>query len=128
MAGMVGATVARAEDCDDEPTYAPQPQSSNQGEYQLQTTQVWVPGQQQQVWVPGSCLQHHVFQVCTPGSYQMVATAGHYENRQDWVWVANSYQPRQYGRQDYDRQDSGRREYGRKSRFGRRHGAVSIGF
>ena len=133
MAAMVGATAARADDCDDdEPTYAPQGQSWNQGQYQLQTTQTWVPGQPQQIWVPGACRQYGSFQQCAPGSYQMVATEGHYENRQTWVWVASSYQPRPYVR-DFDRDDDGRREYrrreyGRTWHFGRHHGATPLNF
>ena len=137
MVAVAGATVARADDdCGPMPTYAPQGEAWNQGGYQLQTTQTWVPGQQEQVWVPGQCHQRGFIQFCSPGSYQVVATGGHYENRQEWVWVAHSYQTpqynqdygrRDYGRRDYGRRDSGRRDYGRQ-RSGRHHGAISIGF
>lgn len=127
VAVVVGATVARAddddhEDCGPMPTYAPRGQSYNQGQYQLQTTQVWVPGQQQQVWVPGQCHHRGPFQLCTQGYYQTVVTEGRYESQQHWVWVANSYGPRphHYGRQ-YGR------DYGR-GRWGRGHRATAIDF
>ena len=123
MVATLGATVSRADDCD--------PRSAAQGgQYQLQNQQVWVPGTQQQVWVPGACNQW----ACDPGGYQVVTTGGHYENRQEWVWVAAPYQPRQqYGvsfefarsgrRNEYGR--SGRGEYGRN---GRHHGAAPVGY
>ena len=123
MAAVMGATVARADDCGPRPTYAPQGQSWNQGQYQLQTTQVWVPGQQTQVYVPGQCYQRGPFQMCSPGSYQTVVDQGHYVNEQTWVWVDSSYQPRpqQYGRQQYGR------PYGRgNGRYGRGHRATFI--
>lgn len=85
MVAALGATAARADDfhsCGPQPSYAPVGQSWNQGQYQVQTTQVWVPGTVQQVWVPGECRQHgrgrHFrFQRCSPGSYQTVTSAGH---------------------------------------------------
>ncbi len=117
MVAALGANVALADDCGPRPTWAPQGRSFNEGQYQLQTTQVWVPGQQQQVFVPGECRhfgrRHHR---CSPGSYQLVMTEGHYENRQEWVWVANTW----------DRRPP--RQYGRDWRSGRRHGAVPVGF
>lgn len=116
-ATVLGATVARADDdCGPMPTYAPQGQSYNQGQYQLQSTQVWVPGEQHQVWVAGQCYQHGPFQACTEGYYQTVVTEGSYVSQDHWVWVPNPYQPRpyQYGRQ-YGR-DSGRGRWGRGHR------------
>ena len=114
MVAALGATAARADDCD-QPRYAPQGGGSNDGSYQLQTTQVWVPGEQQQVWVPGQCTGYGYVQLCSPGSYQYVATAGHYENQQQWVWVANTW----------DHRPS--REYGRRWRGGRQHEARPVG-
>lgn len=114
MATVVGATVARADDfdrdgyddgyrqavpvghdCGPRPTAAPQGQTYAQGRYELQTVQAWVPGQFQQVWVPGECRQHHRWQRCSQGYYRSVNTPGHYETRQNWVWVASSYAPYQ---------------------------------
>lgn len=128
MVAVMGATVARADDCGPRPTYAPQGQSWNHGQYQLQTTQVWVPGQEQQVWVPGSCRQFGYIQHCTQGYYRSFVTAGRYENQQTWVWVANSYdygRGRQYGR--YDNNRNGRGNGWGNRRHGR-HGAVPIGY
>ncbi len=130
MVAVMGATVARADDCGPQPTYAPRGEDWNQGQYQLQTTQVWVQGQVQEVYVPGLCHQWGHVQVCTPGTYETVATAGRYETRQDWVWVANVYQraPQQYGRGNG--RGSGRdfgRDFGRNQRWGR-HGAAPIGY
>ena len=117
MVAALGATAARADDCGRRPERAPRGQSFNQGSYQLQTTQVWVPGQQEQVWVPGQCSQYGYRQYCTPGSYRYVSTAGHYENQQQWVWVSNGW----------DRQPP--RQHGRHWRFGRQqHGAVPVGY
>ena len=110
MAAALGATAARAEDWDDQPTSAPQ------GEYQLQTVQTWVPGTQQQVYVPPGpeCFSER-FRLCI-GSWRVVATQGHYENRQEWVWVANAYvQPRRERQDDDD-------GYGRWSHHERREG------
>ena len=116
MVAALGATAARADDCGPRPTYAPQGRGGSDGSYQLQTTQVWVPGEQQQVWVPGQCTAYGFRQYCSPGSYQYVATEGHYENQQQWVWVANTW----------DRRPS--REYGRHWRGGRQHEARPVGY
>ena len=117
----VGAQVARADDfdgyghgarpvdgrpgCGPRPTYAPQGQDFQQGRYELQSQQVWVPGGQQQVWVEGQCWgggrRHHGrgAQRCSPGHYEVVSTPGHYETSQQWVWVASPQQHhRRYGR------------------------------
>jgi hypothetical protein len=119
MAAALGATVARADDCDTHfvrQGYGPQ----EQGQYQLQNRQVWVPGTQQQVWVPGSCNRYG----CTEGGYQYVSTPGHYENRQEWVWVAYQFQPR------HDRHGYGRVDFGlQQPRYGRSfHGATPVGY
>lgn len=136
MVTVMGASVARADDCGPQPTYAPQGHNWNTGSYQLQTTQVWVPGQTQQVWTAGTCTQIRgpfggYIQSCSPGYYRTVVSAGHYENRQNWVWVAYSYpqynQGNQYGRYRYndDRYDNRGNRNGR--RHGR-HGAVPVGY
>ena len=118
MVAALGATSARADDCDDDerPAYAPQGRGGNDGSYQLQTTQVWVQGEQQQVWVPGQCSRMGYVQFCSPGTYQYVSTPGHYENQQQWVWVANTW----------DRRPA--REYGRNWRGGRHHEARPVGY
>ncbi len=116
MVTALGATVARADDCGRRPDSAPAGRNWSQGSYQLQTTQVWVPGQQRQVWVPpGPECSNYRFRLCT-GHYEWVSTPGHYETQQQWVWVTNSYEqsPRQYGRSWH----SGRRH----------HGAVPVGY
>lgn len=113
MAAAVGATAARADDDEDQPTSAPQ------GQYQLQTVQTWVPGPQQQVYVPPGpeCFADR-FHLCM-GSWRMVATQGHYENTQQWVWVANAYvEPRRERERDGDGDDG----YGHRSHHERREG------
>ena len=82
-----------------------QGQDFQQGRYELQSQQVWVPGGQQQVWVEGQCWgggrRHHGrgAQRCSPGHYEVVSTPGHYETSQQWVWVASPQQHhRRYGR------------------------------
>ena len=121
MAVALGAAAARADDCEDQAPRAPQ------GEYQLQTVQTWVPGTQQQVYVPpGPECYNDRFRLCT-GAYQTVVTQGHYENRQQWVWVANEYQPRR-DREEYGLSGDGRRS-GREGRFGRsHHRAAAVGY
>ncbi|MFT3710620.1 MAG: hypothetical protein QM817_23595 [Archangium sp.] len=129
MAVVLGAQVSRADDwngdgwddhpavpvqqqgqapCGPRPTYAPQGQTFNNGHYELQNVQRWVPGQQQQVWVQGQCYsnnngngrgwgrRHHRFgnnqqTTCTQGYYRTVWSPGRYETTQQWVWVANTY-------------------------------------
>lgn len=140
MVTVMGATVARAQDCGPQPQYAPAGQNWNSGSYQLQTTQVWVPGTTMQVWTQGNCRQlvgpfGGYVQHCTPGYYRTVVTAGHYENRQNWVWVAN-YNYR-YDRNDnrygnrygnrWNNNNNGNRWRNQNRRHGR-HGAVPIGY
>ena len=125
----MGAQVARADDFDDgsdyhpsvpaqtrghrrcgaRPGWAPQGQTMQQGQYQLQNVQRWVPGVQQQVWVPGECRDNGGGwrhgrgrwgrqQQCSQGHYTTVTTPGHYETTQEWVWVSNGDpQQQQYG-------------------------------
>lgn len=111
VAVTVGATTAQADDfrgrrghravpvahdCGPRPTRAPHGTTFSHGQYQLQATQRWVPGQQQQVWVAGTC-RGRFNQRCTPGHYRWVTTPGHYETAQQWVWVpATQYAPQQY--------------------------------
>jgi hypothetical protein len=129
MVTVMGATVARADDCGPQPTYAPAGQNWNSGSYQLQTTQVWVPGTTQQVWQPGTCSQIRgpfggYIQRCSQGYYRTVVTAGYYENRQNWVWVANyDYRYERNGNRYGNRWNNGNgnRRHGR-------HGAVPVGY
>lgn len=61
------------------------------GQWELQTTQQYVPGVTQQVWVAGQCTgnpRKPWKQRCTPGRYVTTQTAGRYETQQRWVWVA----------------------------------------
>lgn len=103
---VFGAQVASAQDCGPQPSYAPAGQNFQSGRYELQTVQQWVQGGQQQVWVEGTCQQGNGggrgrwgrgggrgWQRCSQGSYRTVYTAGHYETRQTWVWVAQQYAP-----------------------------------
>ncbi|MFZ5443597.1 MAG: hypothetical protein ACOZQL_26560 [Myxococcota bacterium] len=98
-----GAVPARSgRHCGPRPTFAPQGSDFQQGRYELQTTQVWVPGAQQQVWVEGNCYgrrRHHWRRQCTPGHYEFVSTPGHYETTQQWVWVPYPTAQPQYGGQ-----------------------------
>lgn len=93
MLAALGATVARADhfegdsDCGPRPQAPPDYQTFNEGRYEQQTRQVWVPAQQQQIWVPGQCRHHHRHQQCSPGGYRTIWTPGRYEARQEWVWV-----------------------------------------
>ena len=131
MVTVMGATVARADDRGPQPTHAPAGQNWNTGSYQLETTQVWVPGTTQQVWQPGTCSQVHgpyggSIQQCSRGDYRTVVTAGRYETRQNWVWVASSYD--QYNNRRYtDRYDNNRGNRWGNRRHGR-HGAVPVGW
>lgn len=114
----LGAQVARADwnshgampvqppaPCGPRPTMAPNGQSFQQGRYELQNRQVWVPGQPQQVWVAGSCEQgggygghhHRRWRSCQPGAWRTVYSEGHYETTQQWVWVASVPPPNPYG-------------------------------
>lgn len=130
VAVALGATVARADWDDDfehgaraiEPNHvhrgchrpvAPPPQyTQQQGRYELQNVQRWVPGTSQQVWVPGECRMHRRWQRCSPGYYRTVWTQGHYETTQEWVWVAygTSYQYQQ--QQQYQPQYQQQYQYG----------------
>lgn len=114
---MLGATAASAQDCGPQPQYAPQGQNFQSGRYELRTSQQWVQGSSYQVWVNGSCDYDRggggrgrgrwgrgggrgggwQQQRCSQGYYQTQYTAGHYESRQQWVWVGygNGYQPQQ---------------------------------
>ncbi len=134
---VFGAQVASAQDCGPQPSYAPAGQNFQSGRYELQTVQQWVPGGQQQVWVEGTCQQgggrgrwgrgggRQWQQRCTQGSYRTVYTAGHYETRQTWVWVAHQYAPpppRQYN----PYQNSYGPRGGVRVRGGNGHVAVSV--
>lgn len=109
----MGATAARADDWNDgyehgavpvnqhvhngchRPVAPPPQYTQQQGRYELQNVQRWVPGQQQQVWVPGQCFGHHRrWKRCTNGYYRTEWTPGSYVTVQEWVWVpyANNYQ------------------------------------
>lgn len=118
---VLGATEARADDwgrrggyhpavqghdCGPMPTSAPRGRNFQQGRYELQTTQVWVPGQAQQVWVPGQCQQVGWVQHCTQGYYRTIQTQGSYVTQQQWVWVDSGY--RNYPQRNYGRRGGGR--------------------
>ncbi|HEY1087203.1 MAG TPA: hypothetical protein VGE37_05885 [Archangium sp.] len=97
---------AQAQDCGPMPNYAPRGRNFQQGRYELQTTQVWVPGQAQQVWVPGQCQQVGWVQHCTQGYYRTVQTQGSYVTQQQWVWVDYGY--RHPSQRNYGRRGGGR--------------------
>ncbi|MBL8924367.1 MAG: hypothetical protein JNJ54_36295 [Myxococcaceae bacterium] len=82
------------------------------GRWELRTTQQFVAGTTQQVWVAGQCFGNSRKpwkQRCEPGRYVTTTTPGHYETRQQWVWV------------DYQQHE--RFEH----RYGRRHSRVDFG-
>jgi hypothetical protein len=95
-----------------DPGCGPQPAPLHAaGRWELRTTQQYVAGTTQQVWVAGQCHgnpRKPWKQRCESGRYVTTTTPGHYETRQQWVWVA------------YERHE--RHEY----RFGRRHGRVDF--
>ncbi|MCC6333693.1 MAG: hypothetical protein IT380_06870 [Myxococcales bacterium] len=117
-AATMGATAARADDdCygNTPSSYHPAAAVTSQrppppliaprqhGRYELRAVQRWVEGTTTQVWVEGRCVtkrhgRHGYAQHtrCLPGRYEAVTTPGHYEARQEWVWVAYS-PPIRYG-------------------------------
>lgn len=91
---------------------------NNNGRWELRSTQQYVPGTTQQVYVAGQCFSgRHGRQVCQPGRYVTTQTAGHYETKQSWVWVAyeNRYDNNRYGYERHERREEHRR-FGRNSR------------
>lgn len=81
-------------DCNDAPRPpAGDPQYAS-GHYELRTVNQWVPGYSERVWVEGSCRtkhkRHGSVTRCRDGYYDERWVDGHYEQRQDWVWVADA--------------------------------------
>ncbi len=99
------------------PTSAPSGYQMNQGKYELQSTQQWVPGGYVQVYRAPVCTTEyrgrhgrHVRQHCSQGGYVSQWVDAHYETQQQWVWV-------QYPqRQQY--QPSGWQQHGRRGNGG----------
>jgi hypothetical protein len=60
-----------------------------QGRYELQTVQRWVPGHYEQVWVERDCRYKPRRNVtkCTGGYYDQRWVPGYYQPVQEWVWV-----------------------------------------
>lgn len=60
-----------------------------QGRYELQTIQKWVPGHYEQVWVERDCKykprQHETR--CKGGYYDQRWVEGYYQPVREWVWV-----------------------------------------
>lgn len=108
-----------------DPGCGPRPVArSNDGRWELRTTQQYVAGVTTQTWVAGQCYgnpRKPWKQRCEQGRYVTTTTPGHYETRQQWVWVAFD----RYERHDrYDRYDPD------DHRHGRRQGRVefNVGF
>lgn len=97
-----------------QPPCGPRPAAVSQhGRWELRTTQQYVPGAVQQVYVPGRCSYRHHRQFCEAGRYVTQQLPGHYESRQEWVWVAqgrfdSGYANAGYG---YGRYRHGRRGF-----------------
>lgn len=91
-------------------TYAPPARAD--GRWELRTSQQWVPGAMTQVYVAGSCYGHGFRRVCQPGRYVTQQLPGHYESRQEWVFIAYGYRSNEYGR--------GHERHDRHERHGRR--------
>lgn len=98
-AATLGATAARAdwdgrqgrwEGSGQHAAVAVRPQFHHQGpgRWELQTVQRWVEGRMEQRWVEPVCYGRRHWRRCTEGGYQNVWVPGHYEDRQEWVWVA----------------------------------------
>lgn len=71
---------------------------SQQGRYELQTVQKWVPGHYEQVWVERDCKykpRRHETR-CKGGYYDQRWVEGFYQPVQEWVWVPGHRGP--YGR------------------------------
>jgi hypothetical protein len=60
-----------------------------QGRYELQTVQRWVPGHYEQVWVERECKYkpRRNMTKCTGGYYDQRWVPGYYQPVQEWVWV-----------------------------------------
>lgn len=100
-----------------QPSCGPRPAArGNNGRWELQTTQQYVPGVTQQVWVAGWCSgnpRNPWKQHCEQGRYVTTVTQGHYEARQEWVWVAMNNRHDGYA---YDRDEHRTDRRGRHSR------------
>jgi len=71
------------------------------GHYEWRVVSQWVEARYDQVYVPPRCtLMYGVRNVCTAPTYRQVYRPGHYENVEQWVWVADFYRPR-YERRQY---------------------------
>lgn len=103
-----------------QPSCGPRPAPrSNDGRWELQTTQQYVPGVQQQVWVAGQCSgnpRRPWQQRCSQGRYVTTVTQGRYETRQEWVWVAMNNRRDGYAYDRYDRDGRDDRRHGRNRR------------
>ncbi len=103
-----------------QPSCGPRPAPrSNDGRWELQTTQQYVPGVTQQVWVAGQCYgnpRKPWKQRCEQGRYVTTVTQGHYEARQEWVWVAMNNRRDGYAYDRYDRDGRDDRRHGRHRR------------
>jgi hypothetical protein len=79
------------------PTSPPRGDPSSDGRYELRPVSRFVPGFEERVWVPEQCFEkrkhHHRRRIdCRGGYYETRVSPGHYEQVQEWVWVA--YPPR----------------------------------
>ena len=101
----------------------PAPPRQNDGRWELQTTQQYVQGVTQQVWVAGQCHgnpRKPWKQRCEQGQYVTTVTPGHYEARQEWVWVARYGRPANAYAYDLEDRDDRRDHHDHHDRQGRR--------
>lgn len=65
------------------------------GRYELQTVQKWVPGHYEQVWVEQTCRYkpHRHETRCRGGYYDQRWVEGYYQPVQEWVWVPAPHRP-----------------------------------
>ncbi|PTL83081.1 hypothetical protein [Vitiosangium sp. GDMCC 1.1324] len=65
------------------------------GRYEFQTVQKWVPGHYEQVWVEQNCRykpRRHETR-CSGGYYDQRWVEGYYQPVQEWVWVPAPHRP-----------------------------------
>lgn len=74
----------------------PRPVMRGEGNYELVTTQVWVPGESERVWVE-TCRSrgrsHRSARHCD-GHWETRRSEGYFEERHEWVWVPAPTRPR----------------------------------
>ncbi|MBX5481098.1 MAG: hypothetical protein IRZ16_04500 [Myxococcaceae bacterium] len=84
-------------------THGPMPAARPGGHYEVRTVQTWVDGRWVQDYVPERCVTRHkgrhgrrTVTSCTPAHYMKRWVDGHYENREEWVFVPDPVPSRAY--------------------------------